>query len=136
MLQRNKGTSSKINMYVLCVLLSLIAIPTKAASLNTFEKLVKGKTCNTSSSQKIDCDYKIGDSFWIQIIGIGEDDVGVAIMKSDYKGEYFAKVGRMHNCVIVNTGLKATGILDYAFISPKTGKIYKSVEGCYSENKK
>jgi hypothetical protein len=124
----------QINKYIYFVLL-IIALPSSAAT-NTFDKLVKGKTCNTSSSQKIDCDYKISDSFWIQIIGVGEDDVGVAIMKSDYKGEYFAKVGRMHNCVIVNTGLKAKGILDYAFISPKTGKIYKSVEGCYSENKK
>lgn len=127
--------ANKKNKFISIFLFLLFAIPAKAASQNTFEMLVKGKTCNASSSQKIDCSYRIGNSLWIEIVGVGENDVGVAFMKSDYKGEYYAKIGKMHNCVIVNAGLKSSEILDYAFISPKTGKIYKSVEGCYSENK-
>lgn len=126
----------KKNKFLVALLIILFVRQSDAATLNTFDKLVKGKTCNASSSQKIDCSYRIDNSLWIEIIGVGEDDVGVAFMKSDYKGEYYAKVGRMHNCVIVNAGLKFSEILDYAFISPKTGKIYKSVDECYSEIKK
>ncbi len=128
--------TNKIEKIISTFLFLIFTIKAEAATQNIFEKLAKGKTSNASSSQKIDCSYRIGNSLWIEIVGVGEDDVGVAFMKSDYKGEYYAKIGKMHNCVIVNAGLKSSEILDYAFISPKTGKIYKSVEGCYSENKK
>lgn len=113
----------------------IVLISFGANATDTFETLVKGKSCKESSSQITDCDYKIGNSFWLKIIGVGENDVGVAFMKSDYDGAYYAKIGKMHGCVIVQPNFKYGDVLDVAFVSPKTGKIYKTVEGCYKEKK-
>jgi hypothetical protein len=115
------------------LIFALISFSTNAA--DTYEKIAKGKSCNAGFNQKIDCNYKIGESFWLQIIGVGEPEATVVFMKSDYQGAYYAKIGKMHGCVIVQPNFKSGEVLDVAFISPKTGKIYKAVEDCYRENK-
>lgn len=117
------------------VFLIFTLISFSANATDTFEKLAKGKSCNTGSNQKIDCNYKIGSSFWLQIIGVGEPDATIVFMKSDYQGAYHARIGKIHACVIVQPKFKAENVLDVAFISPKTGKIYKTVDDCYGENK-
>jgi hypothetical protein len=117
------------------LILLLFSLSANAENTSTYERLVKGKSCHSGSNQNIDCDYKIGISFWLKIIGVGEPSATVVFMKSDYQASYYATIGKMHGCVIVQQPLRSGEILDVAFISPMSGKIYKSVDGCYAEKK-
>lgn len=100
-----------------------------------YELTIKGKTCQESSGQSIDCDYKVGKSLHISIAGLGQPDTGVTFMKSDFDGDFYATFGVMHGCVILKPGKKSLTpgyVPTFAFISPKNGKVYKDWEECQS----
>ena len=105
------------------------------AAPSTYEITVKGKTCQESSGQLIECDYKIGKSLHISIAGLGQPDTGVSFMRSDFDGDFYATFGVMHGCVIVKPGKKNITpdyLPTFAFISPKNGKVYKDWQECQS----
>lgn len=106
---------------------------------STYQLTIEGKKCSESSSQQIDCDYRLGSGLWISIAGIGLPDTSVTFMKSSFEGDFYATYGIMHGCVIVKRGKKnplppaAEGPgspTDYAFVSPKNGKVYRSWTQC------
>jgi hypothetical protein len=105
------------------------------AASSTYELTVKGKTCQESHGQLIECDYKIGKSLHISIAGLGQPDTGVSFMRSDFNGDFYATFGVLHGCVIIKPGKKniAAGFLPtFAFISPKNGKVYEGWQECQS----
>ena len=60
-------------------------------------------------------------------------------MKSDFDGDFYGSVGVLHGCVVVSRGLKGDSssslsgpgsMFDYAFISPRNGKVYKDWIKC------
>lgn len=95
-----------------------------------------GKECQESSSQLLSCQYKVGSDLLISIDGIGGLGTGISFLKSDSYGDFYAVYGVMHGCVIVKSGRKRyennfyDNFLDYAFISPKNGKVYESWMSC------
>ena len=103
-----------------------------ASGQSTFELVIKGKSCAEQNSQQVDCDFKIGTEFWLSIAGVGNSDAGVTFMKSDFKGKYYGTFGLAHGCVIVKTGTgnKTANPFDFAFISPRNGKIYPDWQSC------
>jgi hypothetical protein len=103
-----------------------------AFAQSTFDLVVKGKSCVERSSQQIDCEYRIGTDFWLSIAGVGSTDAGISFMKSDLKGRYYGTVGAGHGCVIVKTGTANTTSdpIDFAFVSPKNGKVYRDWPSC------
>jgi hypothetical protein len=103
-----------------------------STSASTFDAVLAGKRCEESERQQIDCEYHIGKDLWISIPGIGQRDVGVTFMKADFDGDYYASFGLMHSCVIIKPG-KKTEDFDFAFISPRTGKVFKSWPECQKE---
>ena len=109
------------------IVLSTILLPCALASETTYDVLVAGKYCQESRDQSLSCSYKAGKSLFIEIAGIGSPDTGVAFMKSDYHGDYYAKYGVLHGCIIVN---RTSDFNSFAFISPKNGKIYKTWPEC------
>lgn len=121
-----------------CGFISIVAIFSAGqvyAGHSTYELTVKGKTCQESFSQTIECDYKIGKSFHISIAGLGQSDTGVTFMKSDFYGDFYATFGLMHGCVVVKPGKKTLALDDpstFAFISPKNGKVYRDWKECQS----
>ena len=62
-----------------------------------------------------------------------ESDAGITFMSSSFEGDYYATVGMMHGCVIVKPGKTLSypgALLDFAFVSPRTGKVYTDWVSC------
>ena len=105
------------------------------ATVGTYETAIKSKKCKEGSSQLLSCEYKIGQSLHISINGIGAPDTGISFMKSDFHGDFYGTYGVGHGCIIISSGSnsgKGKTYYDYAFISPKNGKIYKNWRECKS----
>ena len=109
----------------------LLSSPGMAAD-RTYENVIKGKSCKESSSQRLDCTYRIGRDLYIAIAGIGMPDTGINFYASSLEGDYYASVGVLHGCIIVTPGklLESKENGGYAFISPNNGKIYKDWRSC------
>lgn len=98
----------------------------------TYDDVIKGKSCKESGSQRLDCTYRVGRDLYIAIAGIGMPDTGINFYASSLKGDYYASVGVLHGCIIVTPGKSSGSSEDegYAFISPKNGKVYKNWRSC------
>lgn len=117
---------------LLCVTFCVLVSTQSTAANQTYQDVVIGKECKESRSQQIDCEYKIGKDLNIYIAGIGLPDTSISFYASSYDGDYFARVGILHGCVIVVPG-KSSGrtlIGNHAFISPKNGKVYEEWQSC------
>jgi hypothetical protein len=89
----------------------------------------KGKTC-TSNDRGTECNYRIGDFFYVSIAAVGTSSAGIHFMKSDADKPIYASLGTSHGCVIVNRFKGVNGIPEFVFISPKNGVVYKSWDYC------
>lgn len=113
------------------------ATPQVAASQTAFEAATKGASCTQNAQGTRLCRFEIGADLVITITAVGETDAGVSILRSDFDGDFFARMALQHRCVIVSGGMKAPeatktpgGYL--AFISPRTGLVYRSWQECES----
>jgi hypothetical protein len=65
---------------------------------------------------------------------VGAPDAGISFLRSNFKrGDYFARFGVAHGCVVVAEGMttpRRSVPTDFAFVSPKTGRTYKTWEEC------
>ncbi len=115
--------------------LTIVCAAVHAAS-TTYDEAIDGKSCKETSSQFLSCEYKIGEDLHISIDGIGQPDTGITFMKSDSEGDFYATYGILHGCIIVKRGPESINennpgsMLDYAFISPLNGKVYKDWGNC------
>ncbi len=118
------------------------AFPNDAwAVSSTYDEVLKGKQCASHPDpQKLSCEYKVGADLHLSIDGIGQEDTGVTFVKSNADGDFYATYGILHGCVIVKRGPKSYSeapggpgsMSDYAFISPRNGKVYRSWSECRS----
>ncbi len=115
-------------MRTLLGIVGLLALSSSHAS--TFDVVIAGKKCAERDSQQLDCDYRVGNDLWVTVAGIGQDDTAVTFMKASFDGDYYATFGLMHACVIVKPGKKTQALSDFAFISPRTGKVFRSWHEC------
>jgi hypothetical protein len=121
---------------VLCV----VSGPTLSGEKSSYELVLAGKKCETSRwDQTLSCDYTVGAGLQFTIAGIGQPDTAVTFMKSSFDGDFYATFGLLHGCVIVKRGTKGVesedafepgGFADYAFVSPRNGKVYKRWDQC------
>jgi len=77
--------------------------------------------------------FKEGRSLYFTIAGIGESDAGITFMSSSFEGHYDATVGMMDGSVIVKPGKTLSypgSLLDFAFVSLRTGKVYMDWVSC------
>lgn len=115
------------------LLLILFLMPNLAmAEASVYDLVLKGKTCSEGRNQQLDCNYTIGDDFNLSIAGVGQEDVGVTFMKSNFNGKYYATLGMLHGCVIVKASPKNQNKrpLGFAFVSPRNGKVYSDWKNC------
>jgi len=103
--------------------------------------VVKGKSCKEDNSHQLECTYQVGKDLNVVITGIGQPDTAITYMKSDFEGDFYATYDVMHGCIIVKRGPKGINrdqlcgpgsSFDYAFISPKNGKVYTNWKDCQS----
>jgi hypothetical protein len=115
------------------IVILLLASISEAEGPSTYEIALSGKVCKEGDTQAISCEYRIGDGLHFSIDGIGQPDTGITFMKSSFNGDFYATYGLLHGCVIIKRGPKSvtssnfTGpgsFTDYAFVSPKNGKVY------------
>ena len=99
---------------------------------STHDIVVSGMKCRQNSMGSLECDYRVGRTLHVNIAGVGDKDASIIFMASSFKGDFYASVGVLHGCVIVKPGEtnKDQGILDVAFISPRSGKVYNDWESC------
>lgn len=106
---------------------------------STYDIVSSCKKCKETPSREISCEYKVGKDLHLSVDGIGGEWTGIAFMKSDYDGDFYAAFGIRHGCVIVKRGKKnwknvadhgPGSPFDYAFISPKNGKVYRDWTDC------
>ena len=99
--------------------------------------VVKGKSCGEGESQQLECTYQAGKNLNISISGIGQPDTSVTFFESNFDSDSYATYGLRHGCIIVKRGDKGItnnqlngpgSSTDYAFISPKNGKVYSNWE--------
>lgn len=118
---------------ILMMILAVVSNSVLAAdAVTTYDLILKGKVCKEGFNQQMDCDYRIGNDFWLSIAGVGSSDAGVTLMKSDFNGMYYGTIGMLHGCVIVKIGAKnkSASLVDLAFVSPNNGKVYKDWRSC------
>jgi hypothetical protein len=102
----------------------------------TYAAVVAGKRCTENSRQQLHCDYRVGKSLHFSITAVGQPDAGISFLRADAEGDYSVRFGVQHGCVIVQRGAQlvtdSTARIedDYAFVSPKNGKVYRTWEEC------
>ena len=120
---------------------SVLCANCASADRSTYEIVVAGKICAEGSTQAIECEYKVGRDLEFAIAGIGQPHTGVTFTRSSFDGDFYASFGILHGCVIVKRGKKGVtsrevsgpgSDFDYAFVSPKNGKVYRLWEECRS----
>jgi len=116
-------------MKAVLILSFLVLWVSPAWGNETYEKTIAGKSCD----QRIDCTYKIGKDLEIEILVIGSPWSAITFSKSSINGDYYAQFGMQHFCVIIkprNWELDS----NIAFISPRTGKVYKDWVKCKADD--
>lgn len=109
---------------ILFIVFLLVSFNTKAS---TYEQLLSSKKCAETYKQNISCTYKAGKSLIIEITGVGTSKAGIVFAKSDFNGDYYGSYGTSHGCAIAQN---SNELLDIAFISPKSAKVYKTSKEC------
>jgi hypothetical protein len=118
------------------ILLSLAAsMSVMAAPLHsTFDVVRNSKRCHEDqSTQQVECSFSIGNDLRIELAGVGTELASASFSKSNSNGDYFAKIGTIHHCIIIQTGARRGNEPDFAFISPRSAKVYRTWEECGSE---
>jgi len=109
----------------------LVASPAVLAQ-SAFDATARGTECRATSGGSLHCIYRVGKDLEFSITAIGAPDSGVSFLRSNIKGDFYARFGIVHGCIIVTFGdgasPKAAG--DYAFVSPRTGRVYRSWQEC------
>ena len=106
------------------------------AAQSVFELAVKGASCKQNAQGNLLCKYQVGKDLEFSITAVGEADSGISFLRSNVDGDYFARFGVVHGCIIVAQG-KATATAtatsarsEYAFVSPKNGRVYRTWQEC------
>ena len=73
------------------------------------------------------------DDLRFTIAGVGQELASISFERSNEAGQYFAKMQMRSGCILVATG-RANKVdqieAGYAFISPRSGKVFRSGEEC------
>jgi hypothetical protein len=112
----------------------LVSAPAARAQ-TAFEATVKGARCTQNSQGSRLCRFEVGADLIVSITAVGEPDAGISFLRSNIEGEFFARTAIQHDCVIVSAGVKAPNAAkaaggDLAFISPRTGRVYRTWQEC------
>lgn len=99
-----------------------------------FEATTRGTSCGSTSQGSLECKYKVGRDLEFSIAAVGQSDAGISFTRSSYSGDYYARFGVQHGCVVIaygEQGLKeAKNPSVYAFVSPRTGRVYRAWTEC------
>ena len=114
----------------------------RAQAHSTYDAVVSGRTCSKSdlvpNNGELSCYYSVGQGLSFAIGDIGSDDATIVVLKAtELNAEYRFEYDLRHACVIVKPALaavkaaiRAHQAVDLAYVSPRNGGVYMSVEDC------
>ena len=119
-----------MRLFIIAIIIISLASPAWAEG-TAYEDTLTGKTCS-ESRQQISCKYKVGRDLEFSIDGIGMPDTSFTFYRTKgLQGDYYATYGLMHGCIVVKHGGDSELFgRDFAFVSPKNGKVYKTWTEC------
>ena len=123
-------------LFHIAVVVSASLIPPLSLQAQTaYEATVRGAECRQDDSGSRHCRYRVGKDLEFAIAAVGESDAGISFLRSSIKGDFYARFGIQHGCVIVSAGESAPKNAvppngDFAFVSPKSGKVYRTWQDC------
>lgn len=129
-----------------CVLLFAVgAAGAQDRPPTTYDVVASGTQCTQSqvpyqNSAQLNCVYTVGTGLKFSIAGVGQADAAILVdWAAGLDSDFYFKFGVQHGCVIVARGFgkqrKPSGGLpgfDMVFVSPKTGRVYRTWEECGS----
>ena len=132
-------------LFIYVIFLLLLSLPSSsiAGETSTYDTVLAGKICSPEGTQEVRCIYRVGKDLHFSIDGIGGQWTGITFIRSDYEGDFYATYGLGHGCVVVkrgksnweNPGCGGPGsAFDYAFVSSKTGEVYRDWQDCMQGN--
>ncbi|MGA6829389.1 hypothetical protein ACO9S2_17500 [Nitrospira sp. NS4] len=104
-----------------------------------YDVVLAGKSCRAIAPQSIECRYTVGKDLRFTIARIRETDATLSFIHSDHQGDFYADLGRVPSCIRIARGLPSAvttstrdtgGTTDDAFVSIRTGTIYRNAEDC------
>jgi hypothetical protein len=97
-----------------------------------YRRVVEGMSCKQQPNGQLDCEYRVGRSLWFAIPAVGRYDAAVTVFRADWDGDYYLTYGELHGCAIVKAGKTRPEEerLQFAFVSPKDGKVYRDWPSC------
>jgi hypothetical protein len=104
----------------------------------TYDAVLDGMACKQQKSGRMDCEYRVGRAVRFVVAGVGQDDVVVSFVQVDSAGDYSASIVPLHGCVVVKptrATAQADSVATFAYVSPKTGKVYHTWATCLSATK-
>jgi len=116
----------KVSLIASCLLVPAVVLAENTA----YDTTLQGKKCY-EHEQVLGCEYKVGKDLEFSIEDIGSPNTGITFLHANNTGDYYAKYGIQHGCIIVTHGKKSSMYMrDFAFVSPRNGKVYKTWELC------
>ena len=89
--------------------IAIAAMSQPAFAQSTFDATVRGAACKQNASGALNCVYRVGRDLEFSITDAGATDVGISFVKSNIAGDYYARFGPQHGCVIVAQGQAIAG---------------------------
>lgn len=134
-------THNSLRCLTLLLALSSVACRNNASATSSgsdvYTLVTNGMRCNqggagTSAESQMVCDYSVGDGLQFRVIAVGAADAGIEFEKVLPNSPYRAAMSLKHGCVIVEPRAEnsAGRLPQFAFVSPRTGKVYHSWEDC------
>jgi hypothetical protein len=91
----------------------------------TYEIVLAAKACRDIGPDKqVECTFSVGRDLRIDIAGIG------TFSRSNAGGDYYATIGGLHDCIVVKPGPRNKSVTDFAFISPRSARVFKTWQRC------
>ena len=108
--------------------------PTAASGQTAYALTTVGASCTQTPAGVRICTYKVGRDLEISITAVGQDDAGTSVLRSNANGDFYARTCMLHRCIIVSAGVtaprRALEVDWYAFVSPRTGLVYRTWQAC------
>jgi len=117
--------------------IALAQVSQSAFAQSTFEATVRGASCKQNPNGAMNCVYQIGRDLEFSITDAGATDVGISFIRSNIAGDYYARFGPQHGCVIVAQGqaIASSAPPEFAFVSPRNGRVYRAWPECQAASK-
>lgn len=125
-------TGPRLQHVRLVVPILLAASVQGVSAQDTYRIVAEGMSCRQTAGaiSQLRCEYRAGGDFYLVIDDVGGRLTALTFSSSNFKGDFFAQA-LPGGCIVVEPGAKReASTAGKAFISPKTGRVHRTVQEC------